>query len=70
MITIQYQPNVVLVPVNDVIYCEHEDYEVEDGMAYCTRCDKQGVLYADVVDIEPWEAGGIYTQVAVDWEAL
>ena len=70
-ITVQsYQSIEQLVPVNGIIYCEHEDYEIEDGAAWCTRCDKQGILFEDIVDIDPREDGGIYTIAGVDWDAL
>lgn len=67
-ININYEPSILTYSVAlGEFVCDHDDYEVEGGRAYCEQCDREGLLIDEWVDMERGEG---YMSKTIDWEAF
>lgn len=67
-IKINYVPSIWTYSVGlGEFICDHDNYEIEDGRAYCEQCDREGLLIDDWVDME---GGDGYMSKTIDWEAF
>ena len=67
-ININYVPSIWTYSVRfGEFICDHDNYEVEDGRAYCEQCDREGLMFDDWVDME---SGNGYMSKTIDWEAF
>ena len=58
------------ISVNGKFNCQHEDYDIEGGFAYCNDCGAIGIIVHDVDDEYDGTPGSIRDIQYVDWNTI